>query len=90
MQTADGAFAGAEAHIGLQGGEVDCVFRELPQAPRTHEPPSSVFMASRLDEPGANDTTFAEIHFMQIVRPPSDMDDPSSIDSQLRFSVHSF
>jgi len=89
MQTADGAFAGAKAHIGLQGGEVDCMFSELTAAPRAQEPASCVYMRRRLDDPRANDTTFAEIHFIQLVRPPSDIDDPSSIDSQLRFSEES-
>jgi len=90
MQTADGAFVGAEAHIGLQGGEVDCMFSEFTAAPRAHEPTSRVYMWGRLDDPRANDSPFAEIHFMQIVRPPSDREVPSSIDSQLRFSVQSF
>jgi hypothetical protein len=76
VQTADGAFAGAEGHIGLQGGEVDCVLGELTLAPRAHESTSRVFMGGRLDYPRANNIAFAEIHFMQLVRPLSDTDNP--------------
>ena len=72
VQTADGALAGAEAHIGLQGGEVDCVLCEFTLAPRAHESTSSVFMGGRLDDPRAEDITFVENHFMQPVRPLSD------------------
>jgi hypothetical protein len=67
VQTADRASAGAEGHIGLQGREADCVLFELALAPRAHESTSGVFMGGRLDNPRANDITFAEIHFMQLV-----------------------
>jgi len=76
VQTAERAFAGAEAHIGLQWGEVDRVLGELALAPRAHESTSSVFMGGRLDDPRAKDITFAEIHFMQPARPHADTDNP--------------
>ena len=88
MQTADGAFVGAEAHIGLQGGEVDCMFSELTAAPRAQEPASFVHMRGRLDNPRAIDATFAEIHFTQLVRPLSEMGHRSSIDGRLRTSEY--
>jgi len=88
MQTADGAFVGAEAHIGLQGSEVDCMFSEFTAAPRPQEPASCVYMRGRLDDPRANDTTFAEIHFIQLVRPLSEIGHRSSIDSHLRTSEY--
>jgi hypothetical protein len=72
VQTADGAFLCAETHIGLQGGEVDCMFSELTAAPRAQEPASCVYMRGRLDDPRAIDTTFAEIHFTRLVRPLSE------------------
>jgi len=62
MQTANSAFVGAEAHIGLQGGEVDCMFSELTAAPGTHEPTPSVFVGCRINDPSTKDATRTEIH----------------------------
>ncbi len=62
MESANSAAPMAQAHVGLQGYEIDPAFLELSLAPTSEEPPTLVESGIRLDQPGACYPTRMEFH----------------------------